>query len=86
MRKVFSRKTYATVAMVVASIFLLAGAARSFKVYNPPDAETTDEGYHVISETQLIIDGTFTGVVRKDGALYSTYDRTNPQAKPACPT
>ncbi|MBI4881191.1 MAG: hypothetical protein HY812_16265 [Planctomycetes bacterium] len=39
-----------------------------------------------ISEAQLAIDATFTGVTRKEGGLYSTYDRSAPRSKRACPT
>jgi len=42
--------------------------------------------FETISEVQLVVDATFTGVVRRDGGLYSTYDRSQPQGKRACPT
>ncbi len=42
--------------------------------------------FEPISEYQLIIDATFTGVARRDGHLYSTYDRAAPPQKRACPT
>jgi hypothetical protein len=44
------------------------------------------EPFDTISDRQLLIDATFTGVVRRDGWLYSTYDRTAPPMKRACPT
>jgi len=44
------------------------------------------EPFDTISDRQLLIDATFTGVVRKDGRLYSTYDRMAPPMKRACPT
>ena len=40
-----------------------------------------------ISDKQLIVDATFSGVQRKDGKLVSTYDRAAPkQGKQDCPT
>jgi hypothetical protein len=42
--------------------------------------------FETISEVQLVIDATFTGVARRDGSLYSTYDRSQPQGKRSCPT
>lgn len=39
-----------------------------------------------ISEAQLVIDATFTGVLRKDGRLMTQYDRTKPGGRRACPT
>ncbi len=39
-----------------------------------------------ISDLQLVIDSTFTGVIRRDGAIYSNYDRSAPPQKRACPT
>lgn len=40
-----------------------------------------------VTELQLIEDATFSGVVRREGLLESTYDRTRPQlGKQSCPT
>ena len=35
---------------------------------------------------QLVENATFTGVVRKEGRLYYTYDPTKPRGKRSCPT
>ena len=42
--------------------------------------------FQTISEAQLTIDATFTGTTRKEGRLFSTYDRSQPHGKKACPT
>ena len=43
--------------------------------------------FEVVSELDLLVDSTFSGVVRKDGRLWSTYDRSVPATgKRACPT
>lgn len=39
-----------------------------------------------ILEKDLLQDTTITGVVRRDGKLYSTYDRTQARGKRACPS
>jgi hypothetical protein len=42
--------------------------------------------FKMISDRQLIIDATFAGVIRREGNLYSTYDRSKPAGKRSCPT
>ena len=72
--------------LILACAFLLAGAVLRHKVY---DAEADDFGVPAflrISERQLVIDSTFSGVERKGDRLYSTYDRSQPRAKRSCPT
>jgi hypothetical protein len=87
--------------MIFAVVFLAAGCACiasgfliRHKVQDMPDP-TFDlsqfglEGvlpYRQISEKDLLIDATSTGVVRKGGELYSTYDRTQIRGKRKCPT
>ncbi len=39
-----------------------------------------------ITDRELVIDTTFTGVVREGSALHFTYDRSKPAGKRACPT
>ncbi len=39
-----------------------------------------------ISEAQLVIDATFTGVLRKGDRLFTQYDRSKPGGRRACPT
>lgn len=73
--------------LVLAMLLLAGGMIRSHKVY---ETEATDFGinlYHRVSDRGLIIDATFSGVDRRDdGLLYTTYDRSAPPVKRACPT
>ena len=39
-----------------------------------------------ISDSDLMVNATFTGVVRRDGNLFWTYNPAEKQAKQACPT
>lgn len=39
-----------------------------------------------ISDSQLVENATFTGVIRSDHLLYFTYDPTKPRGRQACPT
>lgn len=55
------------------------------------DAEENEEllgflTFEKISDMQLTIDATFTGVESKDGKMYSRYDRSLPPQKRLCPT
>ena len=73
-------------ALVVSLVLLLVGARRQHKVY---EAETGEVGLltvHRISDRQLVVDATFTGVERRGRRLYSVYDRSQPQGKRSCPT
>ncbi len=71
---------------IVAATFLVAGSYREHKVYNKSEQEFGLRNYTDISEYQLVEDATFSGTIRKWGELYSTYDRTAPKGKMACPT
>ena len=42
--------------------------------------------FQEISDSDLVVNATFTGVVRKGDKLYWTYDPSNKQGKQACPT
>lgn len=42
--------------------------------------------FEEIPDWQLVIDATFTGVIRRNGAIYSNYDRSAPPKKRSCPT
>ena len=72
---------YGTSSTALALLFLLAGARRSFKVYERDAAEFGLAAFRRISDRQLVIDATFTGVVRRQARLYSTYDRSQPRGK-----
>jgi hypothetical protein len=65
---------------------VVAGLHRTHRVYDPEAAEFGILAVKRISERQLLVDATFTGVVRRNGRLVSTYDRTQPRGKRPCPT
>jgi len=87
MRNAAYQKPFAIIASVTALILLLVGNVRVVhKVY---DAEAEEWGlvaFHKIGERKLVEDATFGGVARRGQKLYSTYDRTKPRGKQACPT
>ena len=86
--------------VVIALAFLAVGLARSHtalaylgadlppphKVYDPDVDDWGEMTFRRISDYQLTIDSTFGGVARKQGKLFSTYDRSKPVGKKACPT
>ena len=79
-------KITAFLVLFAALAFLVIGAILSHKIYN---TDTDDFGmltYRRISEQQIVIDATFHGVDRRDGRLFTTYDRSKPRGKLACPT
>lgn len=79
----------AGLAAAIALLALGAAAKRDVFILNaesigkefglPPPFES-------LSDLQVVIDSTFTGIVRKDGKLHSTYDRAMVLTKRACPT
>ena len=73
--------------LLLLSVVLLGiGALRRRDVFDPESAKRGIELCDPISDRQMTIDATFSGVERRDGRLYSTYDRTVKRAKRACPT
>jgi hypothetical protein len=73
--------------------FLVVGSNRSHKVVGEDAEEVAEllgfvplESFELISDQELVIDATFTGVVRRGKMLVSTYDRSQPRKKQACPT
>ncbi len=72
----------------VAMICFGSSRTREIRVQNADElAELLDlHPFEEISDFQLTIDATFTGVEYRDGALYSTYDRAAPPTKRLCPT
>ncbi|MEW6072874.1 MAG: hypothetical protein AB1726_09835 [Planctomycetota bacterium] len=72
-----------------AMIVIGSSRTRQIRVENADELAELMAGiapYEEIGERELLIDATFTGVVRRDGFLYSTYDRSQPLGKRACPT
>ncbi len=79
-------KLVSGVLLLVACVLLAAGATWKHRVY---DADSDDWGlvtFTRLSDKDLVIDATFGGVTRESGKLYSTYDRSQPRTKRACPT
>ncbi len=78
--------TYSIIVLIIAAVFLLIGTFASYKVY---DKDTEDFGilaFNKIKDTQLVVDATFGGTIKKGDKLYSTYDRSEPVGKRACLT
>jgi hypothetical protein len=70
-----------------ASLLAVAGM-RTLPVYEkdlPPDEFAY---YQPVPEFELVEDATFAGVIRSEqtGRLITTYDRSKPRARAACPT
>jgi hypothetical protein len=80
------RRTAAVGVLAVAVALLVASAARRHAVYDRDAAEFGIELATNVSERVLVADTTFRGVELRDGRLYSTYDRSQPVGKRACPT
>jgi len=82
------QKSIAAILLLMAIALLTVGAMRSHKVYDDDEvaAEFGIFTHQTISDVQMVIDTTFTGVTYRDGRLFSTYDRTEQRGKRACPT
>ncbi len=80
------RNIFAAVIVVIALGLITVGAVKSYKVYEPGSAEFGILAFEKVGDAQLVIDATFSGVCRKEGKLFSTYDRTVVQGKRPCPT
>lgn len=75
-------KSLSIMLLLVSLAFLAIGLLRTLKVHDLD----TELFYHRIPERVIVIDATFSGIVRKDGKLYSTYDRSLNLGRQACPT
>jgi hypothetical protein len=85
-KKPDKRKIIAVAVLIVALSLLLAGSIRTHKVYESDTEEFGLLTFYRINEFQMVVDATFHGVVREEDRLYSTYDRSQPRGKSACPT
>ena len=79
------------VALGLAAIALAcmgAGAVLKHKVFEQDTgfADFEVATFIQLTDRDLVADATFTGVARIGGKLYSTYDRSQPRGKRACPT
>lgn len=72
--------------LAAALLMLLDGAWREHRVYDPDTEEFGLLGFTRVTDRQMVVDATFGGVTRRNARLYSTYDRSAPQGKRACPT
>ena len=85
------RKAIAAVALGGAIVMLAAGTVAKHQVLLV-DAEKMAKEFDIpppfeaLGEIQLVIDSTFMGVVRKEGKLHSTYDRSVQLTRRSCPT
>ncbi len=80
------RRCLAAAIAAAAVCLLAAGIVRKHKVYEPDAGQFGLLRFYNISEPQLVIDATFSGVLRKASKLYSAYDRSAPRGKRTCPT
>lgn len=77
----------AAAALGLAALALLGmGVLRTHKVYDPTTEEFGIAAFNRVSDRDLVVDATFGGVRRDADRLYSTYDRSLPRGKSACPT
>ena len=86
MKTPFARKMLATFALILAAMLIVIGARRSHKIFDEMEDDFGLLAYQRIDDRQLIIDTTFSGVLRKGDRLHSTYDRAQQKGKRACPT
>lgn len=86
MRRLNSRRVLTVVVLIVALALLLVGSMRTHKVYESDTEELGLLTFYRINEFQMVVDSTFHGVAREGGRFYSTYDRSQPRGKSACPT
>ena len=68
--------------LILTLFFIIAGLARTHRVYENDQSVF----YYKVAERRLVVDATFSGVIRRDSRLYTTYDRTKAVGKRACPT
>jgi len=85
-KKPDNRKIIALAALIIALALLVAGSFRTHKVYESDTDEFGLLTFYRINEFQMVVDSTFHGVAREDDRLYTTYDRSQPRGKSACPT
>ena len=72
--------------MLLALVLLGIGLAHTHKVFDASAEEFGLVAFMKLPDWQMVVDSTFGGVTRKDGKLYSTYDRAASGGKRACPT
>ncbi len=86
MRRVTKERIAAAFLLSVAALLLAVGALRTYKVYDDSTEEFGLLSFTRISDAELVVDATFSGVEQRGERLYSTYDRSEPRGRRACPT
>jgi hypothetical protein len=86
MKREIREKVLGGLALLAGAILIGTGATARHKVYDAAGGEYGVRTFHKITERELIADTTIGGVTRHGGKLLSTYDRTGPRGKRACPT
>lgn len=82
------RLVFAVIVSIVALAMLAIGGSRKLPVYEEDVGTDEFAFFEEIPETTLVFDATFSGVKRSEltGRLISTYDRSQPRTRAACPT
>lgn len=79
-------RVVAATVLIVSVCMLVFGARQKVKAYDADVDEFGLQTWTPVTGRKLVEDATFGGVVRKDGRLFSTYDRLKPRGKQACLT
>lgn len=77
-----SLKILTFILLFVSLSLIVIGLTSSHKVYN----RGMDLFFYKVSERRLVVDATFSGVIRDGDKLYTTYDRSQDIGRRACPT
>lgn len=86
MRRVVKERIAAAILLSVAALLLIIGGLRTHKIYDSSTEEFGLLSFTRISDADMVIDTTFSGIEKKKDRLYTTYDRSQPRGKRSCPT
>ncbi len=86
LNRAIAERIAAVILGLLALSLIAVGAVRAHKIYDPETEEFGIVAFIKVTDKDLVVDTTFGGVTKTDGRLYSTYDRTQPRGKKACPT
>ena len=83
-----TQKIIAGALLLGAIALLVAGQKATYKVYDDDEiaAEFGVFTHNDVKDQDLVFDATFSGVLRRDGKLWSTYDREEGPKNTLCPT
>lgn len=84
----WTQKVVAGALVLGAIALLVAGQKATYKVYDDDEiaAEFGIFTHNEVKDAGLVFDATFSGVFRRDGKLWSTYDREEGPKDTLCPT